>query len=256
MSVKLFIHSTPFSRPQKLPPGAVEACECVCEAVFFFYFRFMTVEGQTDVWQEDISQWPLEFTVDMIWMLGERQWQSDSLIKLIFLWNGNNLIHHDNFPVSHSLSGCCFSKMYGACLMLSMLYLFMWGQGGVRSREPESGIIEVRASVYVCVWVSFSLFSLVPTTASSFKLFTTPLSSFTFLLVYLSSKSVPVKPVPRSLSLYTPASLCLCSSLDLGAVCLDAEEEENLSGGTQLGGAPRLGRKSACGTGSRTFRWN
>lgn len=71
-----------------------------------------------------------------------------------------------------------------------------------------------------------------------------------------ASKSVPAKPVPRSLSLYTPASLCLCSSLDLGAVCLDAEEEENLSGGTQLGGAPRLGRKSACGTGSRTFRWN
>lgn len=163
--------------------------------------------------------------------------------------------------------------MYGVCLMLSMLYLFMRGLGrggeqGARVRNHWS------MSQCLCLCLGFPLsFSLVPTTASSFKFLTTPLSIFTFLPVYLTLyfsriqfKSVPAEPALPSISLHPAFSLytcqpllsclCLCSSLALGMVCLDAKEEENLSGGAQLGGAPRLGRKSACGTGCKIFRRN
>lgn len=64
------------------------------------------------------------------------------------------------------------SDVWGLSDAFHATFVYVWlavggwavGWGG---RGPERGIIEVRASVYVCVWVSISLFPLIPTTASS-----------------------------------------------------------------------------------------
>lgn len=99
--------------------------------------------------------------------------------------------------------------------------------------------------MFVSGFPSRSLFPHTPQqqAASSSSLLLPPV-----LLLSLSiSPSVPAEPVLPSLSCFSPytcqpllSRLCLCSSLALGMVCLDAEEEEKLSGGAQLGGAPRL----------------
>lgn len=109
------------------------------------------------------------------------------------------------------------------------------------------------ASVYVCVWVSLSLFSFIPTTASSFSFFT---SLHLFLSLYLShplpnSSTIQAEPVLPSLSLillllYTPANFySICASVWLLAWSVWRLRRRE---SRQLGGALRLGRKSACGS--------
>lgn len=109
--------------------------------------------------------------------------------------------------------------------------------------------------------------SLIPTTASliSFPSFPLP-ASLAASHSQIQFKSARNEPALPRLSLLPAVSLCTCqtllfsqclfSSLALGVVRLDAEEEENPSGGAQLGGAARPGRKSACGTGLGIFHWN
>jgi len=108
-----------------------------------------------------------------------------------------------------------------------------------------------------------------PTTASGFFFFTTTLL---FLCIFSSHPTCLVPSHSQAqfksdqlflhppLSLYTCqpllSCLCLCSSLALGMVRLDAEEGENPTGGAQMGGALRPGRKSACGAGFRIFHRN
>ncbi len=84
--------------------------------------------------------------------------------------------------------------IWGLSDAFHVIFVYAWlvmggGEGG--GREPERGIIEVLASVYVCVWVSISLF---PHTHNSKQ----PqfLHQFSF-------------PLPLSLSIFSPHSLPL-----------------------------------------------
>lgn len=246
-------------------------CESICVLLlvkkgktfllfFLIYFRFVTMKKN-----KQISNG-----------MAVKQWQSDSLIQLVILLNGNNKIYHDAF--------CFYLFTYRLVFLCDVwrlsdafpchIYLCLETDERGEGWGLERGIIEVFASVYVCVWVSLSLLSITPITASHFILVTTLSRSlarsltFFSLSPYLShplqlwkyNSSQPNFPFTL-LSLYTPAKpllscLCLYSSLGFGVVRLDAEEEENLSGGAQMGGAFELHRKNACGTGFRIFHWN
>lgn len=124
------------------------------------------------------------------------------------------------------------------------------------------------ASIYVCVWVSLPLSLSFPSypqqQAASFlsRLLPTCLTP-SHSHSQIQFKSAPNEPVLPSLFLHPAVSLCtcqpllsrlcLCSSLALGVVRLDAEEEENLSGGVQLGGAQRKRRKERLWHGLQDF---
>ena len=123
-----------------------------------------------------------------------------------------------------------------------------WGEGGGRERNHWS------ASQCLCLCLGFHLYpQQQAASASSPHPSLSP--SFPLLSRYLSrpgphlstiqvGPNFPLTPP----SLYTPANryspcLCLCSSLALGVVRLDAEEKENPSGRAQLGGARRSGEE-------------
>lgn len=167
------------------------------------------------------------------------------LILLIFF-----LPLHSSLPfVVAALSFPCY-----ICLCLA-------GEG--EGWKPERGIIEVLASVYVCVWVSISLF---PHSHNSFSFFTKPLLPLPHLSTIQDGPGwtcLPFTLPPMSccltVHLPTPVShLCLCCSLTLGMVCLDSEETENLSGGR----SSEAGKKSSPVVWHKLFgfsiteRWN
>lgn len=140
-----------------------------------------------------------------------KQWQSDSLIQLVILLNGNNKIYHDAF--------CFYLFTYRLVFLCDVwrlsdafpchIYLCLETDERGEGWGLERGIIEVFASVYVCVWVSLSLLSITPITASHFILVTTLARSPSFpfhptcLTLSNSESTIQVSPTFPSPSLYT-----------------------------------------------------
>lgn len=140
-----------------------------------------------------------------------KQWQSDSLIQLVILLNGNNKIYHDAF--------CFYLFTYRLVFLCDVwrlsdafpchIYLCLETDERGEGWGLERGIIEVFASVYVCVWVSLSLLSITPITASHFILVTTLSRSPSFpfhptcLPLSNSESTIQVSPTFPSPSLYT-----------------------------------------------------
>lgn len=170
-------------------------CESICVLLlvkkgktfllfFLIYFRFVTMKKN-----KQISNG-----------MAVKQWQSDSLIQLVILLNGNNKIYHDAF--------CFYLFTYRLVFLCDVwrlsdafpchIYLCLETDERGEGWGLERGIIEVFASVYVCVWVSLSLLSITPITASHFILVTTLSRSLARSLA--RSPSFPFHPTCLTLS--------------------------------------------------------
>lgn len=192
-------------------------CESICVLLlvkkgktfllfFLIYFRFVTMKKN-----KQISNG-----------MAVKQWQSDSLIQLVILLNGNNKIYHDAF--------CFYLFTYRLVFLCDVwrlsdafpchIYLCLETDERGEGWGLERGIIEVFASVYVCVWVSLSLLSITPITASHFILVTTLSRSLAHLLFPFT---LPVSPSPTlkvqfksaQLSLHPAVSLYTCQTFTL-----------------------------------------
>lgn len=192
-------------------------CESICVLLlvkkgktfllfFLIYFRFVTMKKN-----KQISNG-----------MAVKQWQSDSLIQLVILLNGNNKIYHDAF--------CFYLFTYRLVFLCDVwrlsdafpchIYLCLETDERGEGWGLERGIIEVFASVYVCVWVSLSLLSITPITASHFILVTTLSRSLAHLLFPFT---LPVSPSPTlkvqfksaKLSLHPAVSLYTCQTFTL-----------------------------------------
>lgn len=115
------------------------------------------------------------------------------------------------------------------------LCLAGWGE----RRKPERGIIEVLASVYVCVWVSIALFSLVATTATVSSPNPSPPPPPPTLRVQVFPSHVLLSDCPPANS---KRPTCVCAPVWLLAPSVWTARRRKTH---QVGEALRLGKKRA-----------
>lgn len=192
---QLCVSQTPsYSCPQKITPGDVFfwSCSVWVSVSFtftewnmrlfaFFYLRFMSIEGQTDVWQDDISHswYDLDVGGETVTVRQSNQ------IDLFMEWKQLNSpwqFSHFSFTVRLLFLQDVWSLFDAFHVIFVYVGLGRGEEQGARERNHWSK----SQCLCLCLGFPLSLFSLVPTTASSFKLFSTTLFIFTFLPVYLT----------------------------------------------------------------------
>lgn len=167
------------------------------------------------------------------------------LILVVFCFFDSVFLHSSPpFVIDARCVPCCI------CLCVA---------GEAEGRKPERGVIEVLATVYVCVWVSISLFSLIATTASvSSPDPSLPLPHLSTIQAGPGWTRPPLHfPPDVLLSDCTPANpecpTCVCAPVWLLAWSVWTARRRKTR---QVGGAPMAGKKRAPVVEHKLFRFS